>query len=62
MPGAVDAEPIAIHANHVEMVRFASRDDHGYQTVSGHLQVMVRSAKDVITLRWERESRANAGT
>ena len=61
VPGAINAEPIAIHANHIEMVKFASKEDYGYNTVSGHLQIMVQSAKDVITLRWEMEGRVNAG-
>ena len=60
--GAANAEPIAIHADHIEMVKFASIEDNGYETVSGHLQVMVHSARDVIALRWEMEGRIDAGT
>ena len=61
VPGAANAEPIAIHANHIQIVKFASKEDSGYETVSGHLQIMVQSAKDAITLRWEMEDRVNAG-
>ena len=61
MSGAADAEPIAIHADHTNMVRFASKEDNGYQTVSGHLQIMAQSASSVIPSRWEEESRVNAG-
>ena len=60
--GATNTEPIAIHANHIEMVKFASIKNNGYETVSGHLQIMVQNAQDVITLRWEIESRVDAGT
>jgi hypothetical protein len=62
VPGAADAEPIAIHADHINMVKFTSKEDSGYKTVSGHLRIMVRSARDVIALRWEEESRVDAGT
>ena len=61
VPGAADAEPIAIHANHIEMVKFASKEDNGYKTVSGYLQIMVQSTRDVIILRWEMQGRVDAG-
>ena len=61
VPGASDAEPIVIHANHVNMTKFASAEDHGYEKVSGHLQIMSRDANNVIVSRWEEESRVNAG-
>ncbi|KAF2804401.1 tetratricopeptide repeat domain-containing protein [Mytilinidion resinicola] len=60
VPGAADGEPIVIHANHIDMVKFPSKEDSGYKTVSGHLQIMAQSASDVIPLRWEEESRVNA--
>lgn len=62
VPGETDAEPIAIFADHINMVKFASKENHGYKTVSGHLQVMVRSARDIVTLRWEQEDRFAEGT
>jgi hypothetical protein len=62
VPGAADAEPIIIHADHINMVKFASKEDNGYRTVSGHLRIMVQGASDVIAARWEGDSRAEAGT
>jgi hypothetical protein len=61
VPGAADAEPIVIHADHINMVKFASKEDSGYRTVSGHLQIMAQDAGEVISSRWEAERRANAG-
>jgi hypothetical protein len=61
VPGMADAEPIAIHADHINMVKFASEEDNGYRMVSGHLRIMALSANDVISSRWEEESRVNAG-
>ncbi len=61
VPSAADAEPIVIHADHINMVKFASEGDSGYKTVSGHLRVMAQRASDVITSRWEEESRVNTG-
>ncbi|KAF2185388.1 hypothetical protein K469DRAFT_688164 [Zopfia rhizophila CBS 207.26] len=58
--GAADAEPIAIHANHIHMVKFGSKSDTGYKTVSSHLQLMAVNAGDVIGLRWVMEGRVNA--
>ena len=61
VPGAADVEPIVIHANHINMVKFASEGDNGYKTVSGYLRIMAQSAVDVIISRWEEESRVNIG-
>ncbi|KAI1523851.1 tetratricopeptide repeat domain containing protein, partial [Pyrenophora tritici-repentis] len=44
VPGAADGEPIAIHADHIHMVKFESKTDPGYRTVSGHLRVMAARA------------------
>ena len=62
VPGATDAEPIAIHANYVDMVKFALRVDLGYKTVSGHMRIIAQSALDAVALRWAQESRVTAGT
>jgi hypothetical protein len=62
VPGAADAEPIAIHADHINMVKFDSDGDNGYRTVSGHLRIMAGNACDVISSRWDLETRLNAGT
>jgi hypothetical protein len=61
VPGAADAEPIVIHADHINMAKFASKEDSGYRTVSGHLRVMAESAGEAIALRWAEEDRVDAG-
>ncbi|KAF2190540.1 hypothetical protein K469DRAFT_697793 [Zopfia rhizophila CBS 207.26] len=60
VPGAADAEPIVIHADHIHMVKFGSESDTGYETVSGHLRLMTTKAGDVIGLRWDTEGRVNS--
>jgi hypothetical protein len=60
--GAADSEPIAIHADHINMVKFGSKLDHGYKTVSGHMRVISGNAGDAIGGRWETEAKKNAGT
>lgn len=62
VPGAVDAEPIAMPANHVNMVKFASREDEGYRKVSGHLQLLAEEAPDIIRQRWREEDSGRKGT
>lgn len=62
MPGAADAEPIVIHADHINMVKFRSKDDPGYRTVSRHLKLMTVDAGNAIGGRWEIEGRLDAGT
>jgi len=61
VPGAVDGEPIAIHADHVNMVKFEAKSDSGYKTVSGHLQLMAAKAGNSIRVRWDTEDKVNAG-
>lgn len=61
VPGQANAEPIVIHADHLNMVKFPSRKDTGYTTVSENLQVIVASIDDKIRLRWETEERVNEG-
>jgi hypothetical protein len=62
VPGAADGEPIAIHADHINMVKFESKSDSGYQTVSGHLRVMAARAGNTIGGRWDTEGKVDAGT
>ncbi|KAG8169205.1 hypothetical protein KVR01_001954 [Diaporthe batatas] len=57
VPGQADAEPIVIHANHRDMVKFDSQEDVGYETVSEHIQIMIKSAPEKIQSRWEEEER-----
>ncbi|KAH6986817.1 hypothetical protein EDB80DRAFT_183685 [Ilyonectria destructans] len=59
VPGQADAEPIVIHADHKNMVKFLSKQDVGYTTVSEHLQIMMVDAEGIILSRWEAESRAD---
>jgi hypothetical protein len=62
VPGAADGEPIAIHADHIKMVKFESKSDSGYKTVSGHLRLMAVRAGNSISGRWDTEAKVNAGT
>ena len=61
MPGMADAEVIVIHADHINMVKFAAKEDNGYRTVSGHIRIMAQSAGDVISSSWETEKQVNKG-
>ncbi|KAF1937765.1 hypothetical protein EJ02DRAFT_437617 [Clathrospora elynae] len=60
VPGAADGEPIAIHADHSNIVKFGSKSDPGYKTVSGHLRVMAASAGDAVGERWDTQGRVDA--
>jgi hypothetical protein len=62
MPGAADGEPIAIHADHINMVKFESKLDSGYQTVSDHLHLMAGKAGNSIGGRLDTEGKVDAGT
>ncbi|CAN9171071.1 unnamed protein product [Alternaria alternata] len=59
VPGAADGEPIAIHADHIHMVKFESKSDPGYRTVSGHLRLMAAKAGTSIGGRWDTEAKVN---
>lgn len=61
VPGQADAEPIVIHADHTNMVRYTSRGDTGYSIVSEHLQIMASAAPEEVRRRWEAERRADEG-
>ena len=61
VPGQADAEQIAIHADHKNMVRYTSREDRDYITISEHLQIMVSAAPEEIRRRWERQREADEG-
>ncbi|KAH3938470.1 hypothetical protein HBH53_256910 [Parastagonospora nodorum] len=60
VPGAADSEPIAIHADHTNMVKFESSTNPGYRTVSGHLRLMAARAGTSIGGRWATEAKVNA--
>ncbi|SLM38087.1 P-loop containing nucleoside triphosphate hydrolase [Lasallia pustulata] len=57
VPGATNAEPVAIPADHLNMVKFASRQNGGYEKVSGHLQLLAEEAPEAIGARWEEHDR-----
>lgn len=61
LPGVSDAESIAISANHLDMVKFASCEDGGYEKVSGHLQILFEEAPDAIDARWKEQGRIQMG-
>ena len=62
VPGAADAESIAIAADHLNMVKFASREDGGYEKVSGHLYLLAEEAPDAISARWTEQEKIKNGT
>ncbi len=37
----VDAESIMIYADHINMIKFAAKEDNGFRTVSGYLRIMI---------------------
>ncbi|SLM38232.1 nb-arc and tpr domain protein, partial [Lasallia pustulata] len=57
VPGATNAESVAIPADHLSMVKFASRQNGGYEKVSGHLQLLAEEAPEAIGARWEEQDR-----
>jgi hypothetical protein len=61
MPDSVDGEMIAIAADHVNMIKFASREDESYGNVSGHLQAMAERASRAICARWDEQDRIEDG-
>lgn len=62
VPGAADAESIAIPADHLNMVKFASREDGGYEKVSEHLWLLAEEAPNAIGARWAEQENIKKGT
>lgn len=60
VPGHVDAEPIAIRDNHINMVKFASQS-HEFKRVAGHLKLMVEKAPTEVQKNWLTEGSVEAG-
>ena len=60
--GAADAESIAIPADHLNMVKFPSREDGGYEKVSEHLWLLAEKAPDAISARWAEQDKIKKGT
>jgi hypothetical protein len=61
VPGAADAEPIVMHTDHINMVKFQSRLDEGYKKVLDYIQIMTRDGPDKIGSQWEKEVGGKAG-
>ncbi|RDL36701.1 Uncharacterized protein BP5553_06053 [Venustampulla echinocandica] len=55
VPGQVNAEAIAIMGNHIDMVKFSSKNEE-FETVAGHLKLMAEEAPAKIQANWLTES------
>jgi DNA-binding GntR family transcriptional regulator len=53
----VNAEPIAINKDHVNINKFASANDEDFKTISSHLRVMVKAATERADANWRRYRR-----
>ena len=60
VPGQVDAEPIAIMANHVNMVKFSSQNSE-FKSVANQLKIMAKDACSKVEKNWQIERRVNDG-
>lgn len=61
-PGALDAESIAIPADHLNMVKFPSREDEACERVSKHLWLLAKEAPNAISARWAEQDKIKEGT
>ena len=52
-----DAEPIALPADHLRMVKFSLKEDEGYEKISEYLQIMTEEARENIAIHWSEEER-----
>jgi hypothetical protein len=59
--GQVNAEPIAIMDNHINMVKFSSKNNNDFQRVAGYLKLMVERATMKVQDNWLTEASAQAG-
>jgi hypothetical protein len=55
VPGTPDAHAIALHKNHIDLVKFKSEDDHGFKAVTDQISVMVKNAGSKIKSNWDHE-------
>ena len=60
MPGVIDAESVAIMANHLEMTKYRPENDPGYKKVSGHLQLIVQEANAKVQRNWDMDESKNS--
>jgi hypothetical protein len=51
IPSAIDVEPIIIHANYINIVKFALKEDSGYRSISGYLRVISKDTSGAVVLR-----------
>jgi hypothetical protein len=61
VPGQVDAEPIAVMDNHINMVKFSSGKNSEYQRVAAHIKSMAEMAPTKIQQNWLIEGSVEAG-
>ncbi|CCA75867.1 related to tetratricopeptide repeat domain protein-Neosartorya fischeri [Serendipita indica DSM 11827] len=54
--GDCNATPIVLHANHRDLVRFASKESGNYKTVHYHLKAYVDHAPAAVQKKWVREN------
>jgi hypothetical protein len=57
VPGTVNAEAIAINKDHIGMAKFDSPQDDDFQTICGHIRLMVGNAPKRIAERWQRNKK-----
>ncbi|MCJ1426602.1 hypothetical protein MMC29_004505 [Sticta canariensis] len=62
IPGVADAEPLAMPADHVNMIKFTSRENCGYEKVSGHLKLLAEKAAGAIDARWAGQDKMKKDT
>ena len=55
VPGAARTDAIALHKDHVDLVKFSSSDDHGFQVVVHQIDVMMEDAALKIKNNWDCE-------
>jgi hypothetical protein len=61
VPGQVDAEPIAIMDNHIDMVKFSSKSNSEFRRVAAHLKLMAEMAPTKVQQNWSTEGSVEAG-
>jgi hypothetical protein len=59
VPGQANAESVILHADHINMVKYSSKEDSNYITISQHLQIMTTDATKAVHTRWEARERSN---
>lgn len=61
IPGMQDAEAVAIPADHLNMVKFTSRENNGYKKISGHLRLLAQEAPGAIDVLWAEQDKMRNG-